>query len=98
MTPDVAIVWTGTKVVSPTITAPQAEEWGALLRRRPLIWDNFPVNDGIPWRVNLGPLRGRDPNLPAAASGLFSNPMVQPRRLHDPFANGRGVSVEFHRL
>jgi hypothetical protein len=76
---NVPIVWTGTKVVSPTITVPQAEEWGALLQRKPLVWDNFPVNDGISWRVNLGPMRRRDPNLPSAVRGLFSNPMVQPR-------------------
>ena len=76
---DIPIVWTGTKVVSPTITAAQATEWGALLHRKPLVWDNFPVNDGISWRVNLGPVRGRDPNLASAVQGLFSNPMVQPR-------------------
>ncbi len=75
---DVPLVWTGTKVVSPEITVAQAQEWGALLRRNVLIWDNFPVNDGVSWRLNLGPLRGRDANLPLAARGLFSNPMNQP--------------------
>ncbi len=77
--PDVAIVWTGPKVVSPAITVAEAKEWGELLRRPPLVWDNFPVNDGIPWRLNMGPLGGRDPNLPAAIRGLFSNPMNQAR-------------------
>jgi len=75
--PDVKLVWTGTKVVPPQITAAQALEWGKLLQRKPLLWDNFPVNDGIPWRLNLGPLRGRDPNLASAVSGFFSNPMNQ---------------------
>jgi beta-N-acetylglucosaminidase len=75
--PDIPIVWTGTGVVSPAITAEQAREWGALLQREPLLWDNFPVNDGIPWRLNLGPLRGRAPDLPGAVQGLFSNPMNQ---------------------
>jgi hypothetical protein len=73
----VKLVWTGTKVVPPRITAAQAREWGKLLRRKPLLWDNFPVNDGIPWRLNLGPLRGRDPDLEQAVSGFFSNPMNQ---------------------
>ena len=77
--PDVAIVWTGPEVVSPEITVGQAKEWGELLHRPPLVWDNFPVNDGISWRLNLGPLRGRDPNLPTAVRGLFSNPMNQAR-------------------
>jgi beta-N-acetylglucosaminidase len=77
--PDVPLIWTGPQVVSPTITVAQAQEWGALLHRKPYIWDNFPVNDGIRWRVNLGPVRGRAPDLPSAVSGFVSNPMIQPR-------------------
>ncbi len=76
--PEVPIVWTGTGVVDSEITAAQANEWGALLKRKPLIWDNFPVNDGIRWRPILGPLRGRAPDLPGSVQGLFSNPMIQP--------------------
>ncbi|HEV2175691.1 MAG TPA: beta-N-acetylglucosaminidase domain-containing protein [Terriglobia bacterium] len=75
--PHVDLVWTGREVVSPTITVADAREWGKLLRRPPLIWDNFPVNDGIPWRLNLGPLVGRDPDLGIAVRGLLSNPMNQ---------------------
>ena len=75
--PDVPIVWTGPQVASPEITAAQANEWAALIRRRPLVWDNFPVNDYVPWRLNLGPLRGRGPELPEAIEGLVSNPMNQ---------------------
>ncbi|HEV2493848.1 MAG TPA: beta-N-acetylglucosaminidase domain-containing protein [Terriglobia bacterium] len=73
----VDLVWTGTKVVSPTITVADAREWSRYLGRPPLIWDNFPVNDGIRWRLNLGPMRGRDPDLPETVSGLVSNPMNQ---------------------
>ena len=77
--PDVAMVWTGPQVASPAITLAQAKEWGELLRRKPLVWDNFPVNDGRSWRVHLGPLRGRDARLAEAAAGMFSNPMNQLR-------------------
>jgi len=84
--PAVDLVWTGTKVVSPRITAPQAEEWGRLLHRKPLVWDNFPVNDGIPWRLSLGPMRGRDPNLVEAVRGLVSNPMNQAHASMIPLA------------
>jgi hypothetical protein len=77
--PDVSIVWTGPKVASPEITEAEAKNWGELLRRKPLVWDNFPVNDGRPWRLHLGPLRGRGPNLPVAIQGLISNPMNQAR-------------------
>ena len=75
--PHVKMAWTGIKVVPPGITATEAREWGKLLQRQPLLWDNFPVNDGIPWRLNLGPLRGRDPDLASAVSGFLSNPMNQ---------------------
>ena len=77
--PDVGIVWTGPRVVSPAIKVAEAREWGDLLHQPPLVWDNFPVNDGISWRLNLGPLVGREPNLPTAVRGLFSNPMNQAR-------------------
>jgi hypothetical protein len=76
--PDVSIVWTGPKVLSPSITVEQAREWGGYLHRPPLVWDNFPVNDGTPWCRYLGPLIGRDPQLPGAIRGLFSNPMIEP--------------------
>jgi hypothetical protein len=75
--PGVNIVWTGTQVESPAITVAQAREWGGFLGRKPLLWDNFPVNDERPWRVFLGPVRNRDANLPVAVEGLLSNPMNQ---------------------
>ncbi len=75
--PGVSIVWTGTKVFSPTITVEQAREWGGYIHRKPLVWDNFPVNDGTPWCRYLGPLPGRAPDLPSVLRGLFSNPMGQ---------------------
>lgn len=73
----VNLMWTGPEIVSPEINAADAREWGRLLRRPPLVWDNFPVNDGIPWRLVLGPVRGRDSTLNEATRGLLSNPMNQ---------------------
>ncbi|MFB3923334.1 MAG: beta-N-acetylglucosaminidase domain-containing protein [Terriglobia bacterium] len=84
--PDVELVWTGPEVASPVITLEQAKEWGDYLRRKPLIWDNFPVNDGRSWRVHLGPLRDRDARLPEAVGGLISNAMNQPRASMIPLA------------
>jgi hypothetical protein len=98
--PDVSIVWTGPKVLSPAITAEQAREWGGYLHRPPLVWDNYPVNDGTPWCRYLGPLVGRDPHLPGVVRGLFSNPMIEPQvtGLHDPAANNCRLPVERFRL
>jgi len=77
--PGVSIVWTGPKVFSPAITVEQAREWGGYIHRLPLIWDNFPVNDGTRWCRYLGPLTGRDPHLPSVVRGLVSNPMNEAR-------------------
>jgi hyaluronoglucosaminidase len=73
--PEIPFFWTGIDVAAPEITAAQAAEWGELIGRRPLIWDNFPVNDFARWRLFLGPVRDRDPDLASAASGILSNPM-----------------------
>jgi hypothetical protein len=75
--PEVPLDWTGTEVIPRTVTAAQAEEWGGYIRRKPLVWDNYPTNDSNPWWLNLDPLRGREAGLFAATQGLFSNPMYQ---------------------
>ncbi|MEW5945410.1 MAG: protein O-GlcNAcase [bacterium] len=75
---DIQIFWTGPMVVSPEITAAQARKMTEILNRPPLLWDNYPVNDYNPNRLNLGPVMGRDPDLPALVSGYFANPMNQP--------------------
>ena len=74
---EIPIDWTGTEVIPRSITVEQAEQWGSGLRRKPLVWDNYPTNDGNNALLNLDPLRGREPLLFTAISGLFSNPMNQ---------------------
>jgi hyaluronoglucosaminidase len=77
---DVEIFWTGRTVLSPTVTAAEADRRAACLRRRPLLWDNLPVADG-PMRnmLHLGPYAGREAALAHAVSGVFLNPMDHPR-------------------
>ena len=75
--PHIPIDWTGTFVGSREITTQQAQEWGSYLHRKPLVWDNFPGNDGRPWLLILEPVSGRESTLPSAILGLFSNPMYQ---------------------
>lgn len=76
----IEIGWTGRTVISPTITAAEAAQRAATVRRRLLIWDNVPVADG-PMRpmLHLGPLVGRAVDLAAHVSGLMLNPMGQAR-------------------
>jgi hypothetical protein len=84
--PEIPMVWTGIDTFSPVITREQALDWGKILRRRPLVWDNFPVNDAESWRPYLGPLVGRGPDLNQATQGFFANPMIQPRASMIPLA------------
>jgi len=74
--PEVEVGWTGRTVVSPTISCAEAAPRAAALRRRLLVWDNYPVNDGPMRRtLHLGPYLGRDPALTEHVSGILLNPM-----------------------
>lgn len=73
---EIEIAWTGRTVVAPSIPCEEAAPRAAALRRRLLIWDNYPVNDG-PMRsaLHIGPYTGRDPDLAQHVSGILLNPM-----------------------
>jgi hyaluronoglucosaminidase len=75
------LMWTGRTVCSPTITAAEARARAMVTGgRRPLVWDNFPVNDGaMSAALHLGPYEGRDPALADTVEGILLNPMTQPR-------------------
>lgn len=77
----VDVMWTGPTVCSPTITRAEAEAWASALGgRKPIVWDNYPVNDGTMARsLHLGPYRGREPDLSDAVDGVLLNPMNQAR-------------------
>ena len=75
--PGVMIFWTGPIAYSPTITVDDAERFGALVRRKPFLWDNYPVNDFYAWRPCLAPLKNRSAELGRVVSGYVANPMKQ---------------------
>ncbi|MEQ8525658.1 protein O-GlcNAcase [Gracilimonas sp.] len=75
---EISLFWTGEDVAIAKITEAETRDWKRLIQRKPLIWDNFPVNDFEGWRPILGPLRGRSPNLPKVAEGIIANPMDRP--------------------
>lgn len=78
--PNVDVGWTGPTVVSPTITAADATARSATLRRKLVVWDNFPCNDTIMANtLHTGPLRGRGADLARSVAGFYWNPMNQPR-------------------
>jgi hypothetical protein len=83
---EVPFFWTGIDVASPTITTSQASQWVALISRRLLIWDNYPVNDYARWRPFLGPVGGRAGDLPEHALGILANPMNEAHASMIPLA------------
>ncbi len=74
---DVQIFWTGPEVCSASIARIDAEKVAQWLRRKPFVWDNYPVNDMYPWRPLLAPVQHRAPDLAGAVSGFMANPMKQ---------------------
>jgi len=73
--PSVEVAWTGSEVVPGRIRRAEAEAFAASIRRRPFLWDNYPVNDFRRTRLFLGPYEGREPELLSAISGAVLNPM-----------------------
>jgi len=79
----IQVIWTGRSVLNKTITTSQAETITQMLGRKPILWDNYPVNDYTyvgtrNHQLMLGPLEGRDATLPSHLAGYLSNPMLQP--------------------
>lgn len=85
---EVGIVWTGTGIVSPTLTGADASPLGDALGRRLLFGENFPVNDGgMAHVMHLGPYPTRDASFVAATQGAVVNFM------HRPLASRLGLAV-----
>lgn len=91
LNPSIKVIWTGKWVLNDTITSAQAQTITHLLGRKPILWDNYPVNDytynpGKQHQLMLGPLQGRDATLLDHVSGYMSNPMLQPEASKLPLA------------
>ncbi|ARU62875.1 hypothetical protein CBW65_19250 [Tumebacillus avium] len=81
--PSIQVIWTGPEILSKKIDSADADKVAQLLGRKPLIWDNYPVNDFTYAIANepqlfFGPLEARSEDLHKHVSGLLANPMVQP--------------------
>lgn len=84
LSPNIQVIWTGQWVLNQTITGTQASIITKLLGRKPILWDNYPVNDytydtGRQPQLMMGPLQGRSAHLPNHLAGYLSNPMLQPQ-------------------
>ena len=77
----VGVVWTGPRVLSPTITAASLAAARARLGgRRMLLYDNFPTNEDDPHdalALILGALRGREPGIRDQVAAYLACPMTE---------------------
>ena len=77
--PAIDVFYTGPQVCADTIDAADARAFAEAMRRPPLIWDNYPVNDlSMQPELHIGPVLGRAADLGTAVKGLLANPMIQP--------------------
>ncbi|MEH6556803.1 MAG: beta-N-acetylglucosaminidase domain-containing protein [Oceanicoccus sp.] len=77
---DIGIFWTGKRVISTAYDAAGASKITNLLKRKPVLWDNYPVNDGrlTSKFLHLEPYKGRPRAISEWYAGHLVNPMNQP--------------------
>ena len=74
---EVEVMWTGQEVCAKEQSPEHLQEVAERLGRKPVLWDNFPVNDGTPNLLHLAPFSGRPARLERWTAGFFANPMNQ---------------------
>jgi hyaluronoglucosaminidase len=77
--PAVDIFWTGPSVFSKHYPAKHLQEIAAKLQRKPLIWDNYPVNDAkrLTGFLHLEPFPDQSKIMREFSAGHLANPMNQ---------------------
>ncbi len=78
--PAIDIFWTGEEVCSRQFGVNHLERTADLLGRKPLLWDNYPVNDGprMSSHLHLRAFTGRPASIEPYISGHYINPALQP--------------------
>lgn len=80
LAPGIEIFWTGEEVCSREISPGHLGDVADQLRRRPFLWDNYPVNDGErrSQYLHLRGFTGRPAALAGHVAGHGINPALQP--------------------
>lgn len=78
--PAIDLYWTGEEVCSREFTPGGLARVAETLGRKPLLWDNYPVNDGHRQcrHLNLRGFTGRNASIAASIAGHAVNPALQP--------------------
>ena len=78
LNPEVHLLWTGIQICSFRLDVRDALIFQESAKRKPLYWDNYPVNDvAMVHELHIGPLRARESGLVDHSEGLLANPMTQ---------------------
>ena len=78
LNPNVHLLWTGLQICSYRLDVRDAIIFEESTHRKPLYWDNYPVNDvAMIHELHIGPLRARESELVNYSDGLLANPMWQ---------------------
>jgi hypothetical protein len=78
--PAIQIFWTGEEVCSREFSPGHLDRVAESLRRKPFLWDNYPVNDGprmCPY-LHLRAFTGRPASIAASIAAHAVNPALQP--------------------
>ncbi len=77
--PSVDVFWTGEEVCSREFTRGHLDRVAGELRRKPVLWDNYPVNDGprMSRFLHLRAFTGRH-GIAGSIAGHAANPALQP--------------------
>ena len=78
--PAIEIFWTGEEVCSLEFSPGHLQRVAEQLRRKPLLWDNYPVNDSpaMSQSLHLRGFTGRPASIAPYISGHAINPALQP--------------------
>jgi len=78
--PKIDIMWTGEEVCSREYSTAHLDRVAEEIGRKPFIWDNYPVNDGLRMsrHLHLRAVTGRPAAMTSHISGLAVNPASQP--------------------
>lgn len=77
---DVHAFWTGEEICARQLSTGDMRRAGELLRRKPFVWDNYPVNDTARMSryLHLRAFTGRDAAIATYISAHGINPALQP--------------------
>lgn len=86
--PRVGVYWTGAEICARELSPGHLARIAEALRRKPFLWDNYPVNDGprMSRFLHLRGFTGRPGGLASCVAAHAVNPALQPRLATIPAA------------